>query len=118
MELNVAINYLESRHHSMFTQNDREAVKTVLTALKERLEKEEKKTVRNSETIFLEIREVVTPVQVNRICSCGGRFEIQDQDGITLTLTTYPPQYLHICNKCGKIEHFPKQYPYIEYEIE
>lgn len=28
-------------------------------------------------------------------------------------LATYPPQYPHKCNKCGKVENYPVEYPYM-----
>lgn len=44
-------------------------------------------------------------------CECGGEFE---PTGVCLT--SYPCQYPHICNKCGKTENFHLKYPYIGYE--
>lgn len=60
------------------------------------------------------MKEVKKPVQeyvIHAMCECGGEFIIGD-----VVLTTYPVQYPHICNKCGKKATFDKRYPNIEYE--
>ena len=50
---------------------------------------------------------------VTRKCECGGELKF-----ISSTVTTLecPPHYTHKCNKCGKLESFPVQYPYLHYE--
>ena len=30
-------------------------------------------------------------------------------------LDSYPPQYTHVCDKCGCVKTFPIQYPYNRY---
>lgn len=30
-------------------------------------------------------------------------------------LATYPQQYPHKCNKCGNVENYPVEYPYMRY---
>lgn len=35
-----------------------------------------------------------------------------------IVLTSFPEQYQHQCDKCGHIEVYNKQYPYIEYKID
>lgn len=57
------------------------------------------------------IKEKVQPIKVFAKCECGGEF---NPTGICLT--TYPCQYPHICNKCGKSETFECTYPKIEFE--
>jgi hypothetical protein len=56
------------------------------------------------------MKEIKTPVYnyvVRATCECGGEFE---PTGVVLR--SYPPQYPHKCNKCGKEEVFRKQFPY------
>lgn len=52
---------------------------------------------------------------VTRKCECGGEMKFVPS---TFTTLEYPPQYTHQCNKCGKTERFPVQYPYLHYEYE
>lgn len=33
-------------------------------------------------------------------------------DTTSPVLTSYPPQYPHICNNCGAKEYYPQVYPY------
>jgi hypothetical protein len=58
-------------------------------------------------------RKNVRPVSVVPRCRCGGEFEMVNS--LSYTLTTYPPKYQHICNKCGATEWFNETYPKIEY---
>lgn len=58
----------------------------------------------------------VKVLQNKAYCECGGEFEYGNEDGVSIALMTYPPQYPHICNKCGKIENFFVIYPFITYE--
>lgn len=58
----------------------------------------------------------VKAVKVSAFCECGGEFKRANTGGM---LATYPPQYPHICDKCGKQETFYVSYPTIEYrEVE
>lgn len=50
-------------------------------------------------------REVKTYI-VYANCECGGTFK-----PINMCLMSYPPQYPHKCNKCGKEEFFNCTYP-------
>ncbi len=57
-------------------------------------------------------------VQVNTfitygLCECGGR--VRGCDGIVYS--SYPPQYPHVCDKCGTHSHIlGKHYPLVSYE--
>lgn len=56
----------------------------------------------------------VKTIKVSAFCECGGEFEFMGT-----VLMSYPPQYPHVCNKCGKSENFMAKYPTIEYrEVE
>ena len=59
------------------------------------------------------IKKNVKPVKIFAICECGGEFK---PTGICLT--SYPCQYPHTCNKCGKYETFDSKYPKIIFEDE
>jgi hypothetical protein len=59
----------------------------------------------------MELRCEMTPIEVDRACSCGiGRMR---PTGTVLTMS--PPLYPHACNRCGKGENYEVQYPYMEY---
>lgn len=62
-----------------------------------------------------EIRNKVTPVKVDMICSVCGQGWMRPT---SVVLTCYPPLYPHVCDKCGHGENYNKQYPYIEWEDE
>lgn len=55
----------------------------------------------------------VKPIKVIALCECGGEFKRTTTLG---TLATYPTQYPHVCDKCGKHETFFVCYPTIEYK--
>lgn len=57
-------------------------------------------------------KEVKTHV-THAMCDCGGEFKPTN-----MILSTFPVQYPHDCNKCGKREIFYERYPKIEYEEE
>lgn len=60
------------------------------------------------------MKEIKNPIReyvVHAMCECGGEFV---PDG--MVLMSSPPQYPHICNKCGASVTFNKKYPSIEYE--
>ena len=59
------------------------------------------------------IKKEVKTYMTHALCSCGGEFKFID-----MILPTYPVQYPHDCNKCGKREIFYERYPKIEYEEE
>ena len=55
------------------------------------------------------MREVKIRVEVYRVramCECGGEFK---PTGVSYPL--YPVQYLHECNRCGKLEKYEYRYP-------
>ena len=37
-------------------------------------------------------------------------------DNVQVTLLTYPPQYMHTCNKCGAKRYLGRAYPTVEYK--
>jgi hypothetical protein len=116
MELSKAINYLENRYSEDNVFKDcymDDVINTIMKAAKKQLGDEKEKLSAPTEE-----KEVVRPIRVRMRCSCGGTYEQVEDNGFSITLTTFPPQYPHRCNKCGKIINFPKQYPYIEYEME
>lgn len=47
---------------------------------------------------------------VHAMCECGGEFHP------TVMFATYPAQYQHCCDKCGKVMTFDVNYPEIKYE--
>lgn len=49
----------------------------------------------------------------HRYCSCGGEMLLkQPKPGEPpIMLATWPPKFPHVCNLCGKIDHFEEQYP-------
>ena len=61
----------------------------------------------------MERRQTVKPVKVSLYCDkCSGEMA---PDG--RMLTSNPPQYPHVCCKCGHVANVRgKTYPYIEYE--
>ena len=61
---------------------------------------------------MFDIKTEVKTYMVNKQCDCGGIFEYTEG----FTLATYPPQYPHKCNSCGKSETFNHIYPILEYE--
>ena len=56
--------------------------------------------------------EVKTFLKVAK-CDCGGTFE-RNYDAPVLT--SYPPQYQHVCNKCGEIFMSTNTYPQTIYK--
>ena len=56
------------------------------------------------------VREVKTYRVIAR-CECGGQMK---PTGVVYS--TYPEQYLHVCDKCKKMETFFDSYPKIVYE--
>ncbi len=58
-----------------------------------------------------ELKKLVRTYVVHATCECGGEFKPTN-----VVLTTYPPKYPHVCNKCGKGEVFDTTYPRNEYE--
>ena len=57
--------------------------------------------------------EVETPLQtmyVEKVCECGGKMK---PTGVCRT--TNPPQYPHLCDKCGKEKTYNEVYPVIRY---
>lgn len=45
---------------------------------------------------------------------CGqGEMIFENDNGIILS--AYPPQYPHICNKCGAVHNYTKIYPYHDF---
>lgn len=57
----------------------------------------------------------IYPVGVKYICEFCKNGEMQ-VDTSEPMLACDPPLIAHRCNKCGKIMHLPKQYPYIEWK--
>ena len=47
---------------------------------------------------------------VHMMCECGGEF-VREQEDLDIALTSYPPKFLHVCNKCGKREYLDGCYP-------
>lgn len=58
-----------------------------------------------------EVKQHVRTYRTKMICDCGGEMIAED-----IILPTYPAQYPHTCNKCGKREVYDKRYPVIEYK--
>lgn len=48
---------------------------------------------------------------VRAYCDCGGEFK---PTGMKLMIN--PPQYPHVCEKCGAEETFKDKYPTLQYE--
>lgn len=65
------------------------------------------------EPLFSKITTPVKPVMERMMCCCGGELK-RTKDAVTIT--TYPPQYTHKCNKCGILRQFYDIYPRITYE--
>ena len=57
------------------------------------------------------VKSDIKPMMVRAMCECGGEFK---PNGIVLT--TYPEQYPHKCDRCGKLDVFYCEYPKVEYE--
>ena len=53
----------------------------------------------------------VKTFRVRAFCECGGEFK-----DTGCVLMSYPPQYVHACEKCNKKAHFSKSYPTIKYK--
>lgn len=57
-------------------------------------------------------KEIILPCQVFvRVmqCDCGGELvHVLESSAI---LYNDPPKYMHICNKCGRVEYFEHCYP-------
>lgn len=53
----------------------------------------------------------VRVVYVRRLCSCGGEMK----PGYYV-LTSNPPQYPHVCDRCGRSETYLVCYPEVRYE--
>jgi hypothetical protein len=56
---------------------------------------------------------VVKTVLVRMMCKCGGEMKPTGT-----CLTSYPPQYPHVCNKCGTNATYNVSYPEIRYVTE
>ena len=61
--------------------------------------------------ISKETRIEVKTFLVSQNCECGGEFKPTGS-----CYTTCPPQYPHLCDKCGNKKCFSKTYPSIEYD--
>ena len=62
----------------------------------------------------MNIKRVETKVYTEHLyCDCGGEMK-RSTDGVVLC--TYPSQYGHVCDKCGKTENYHDCYPRIVYE--
>lgn len=48
----------------------------------------------------------VKSVLVHADCECGGEFKATGE-----ALLSYPPKYVHICNKCGDYINSRDKYP-------
>lgn len=57
-----------------------------------------------------EFQEIKTYRVIAR-CECGGQMNPTGQ-----VLSTYPEQYPHFCDSCGKTELYLKTYPTITYK--
>lgn len=60
---------------------------------------------------MIEHRITLKPVEVHKICDCGGEFKFDGN-----VLPSYPTQYPHTCDKCKAKVVLNKVYPCIEYE--
>ena len=49
----------------------------------------------------------------HRYCSCGGEMFLKrpEPGEPPIRIETWPPRFPHICNVCGKVDHFEEQYP-------
>lgn len=56
---------------------------------------------------------VVKTVLVRMLCKCGGEMKPTGT-----CYTTNPPQYSHVCNKCGTNATYSVSYPEIRYVTE
>jgi hypothetical protein len=56
---------------------------------------------------------VVKTVLVRMLCKCGGEMKPTGQ-----CYTSYPPQYPHVCDKCGTNATYNVSYPEIRYVTE
>ncbi len=59
-----------------------------------------------------EVHKEVVTLMTRMMCDCGGEMVIPPGSP---ALSTYPPQYMHVCNKCEKVELYFKQYPCLDY---
>lgn len=57
----------------------------------------------------------IRPIRIDFECDeCGkGNYRFGG-----IVLTSYPPQYPHICNSCGNKKTFKVKFPYIKYTDE
>jgi uncharacterized Zn finger protein len=61
-----------------------------------------------------ETRTVMQTIQIDYTCDDCGQGQMRS-DG--MTLTSFPPQYPHECNKCGAVKTFTStRYPNIVFE--
>lgn len=58
-----------------------------------------------------EVSTEVKTVVVRMKCECGGEMKPTGE-----CLTSYPPQYPHVCDKCGKKATYHIHYPDLRYE--
>lgn len=61
--------------------------------------------------IAQEVSTEVKVIVVRMKCECGGEMKPTGQ-----CLTSYPPQYPHVCDKCGKKVTYRIVYPDLRYE--
>jgi len=54
----------------------------------------------------------VKPIQYIMLCDECGNGEMMPTG---VVLTSFPEQYQHVCNECGCVKTYNKQYPFIEY---
>ena len=64
------------------------------------------------EKIVREKRIPLVPIQIKKMCECGGEIEFTGK-----CLTSYPAKYEHACKSCGYVCYFEQSYPTIEYEV-
>lgn len=82
--------------------------KAMKTIIDHELVEEQKKKPIIKETKMVPYRQELN-------CYCGGEFERMNPD---IVLTTYPPQYQYMCNKCGNRITDSEVYPKIVYKEE
>lgn len=58
-----------------------------------------------------EVRKECRAIMHHMYCECGGEFKPEN-----ICLTTCPPQYPHMCDKCGLTKIFFRTYPYVDFE--